>query len=780
VSDQDHPAWPTADGDDLPSERPGKTDQAEHTDQAGKADQPAQSDQVNRENRSDPAEQAEQSDQAGQTGQADRAGDAEGADSRDRSVQSGPADRADRNDWVGQADQAGQADRAGQSDQGGRADRRERVDQAGQADRVSQAGPSDQTGRSDRGGRAERAGLSARSAQDGRASDAGQSTQRIQFPMVDPDTLRPPAQQTTPIQRPGFPPPEPPRAAPMRIEPGVRPPMRPKASSFRAEQTVQVAPIRIEPPRPEQPRSEQPRSEQPRSEQRRPEPPRIEAPAPPPPPPPRPPAAPQSFLADFDDSDDSDDSPQSAEKPRRRRTGLIVAGAIVLVIAVGAGVVFAVPGVKEALGFGETEPEVVIKPPPAPVAFTPNLRSPSAEAPTPSAQGVQAALSGPASVPALGTLTGTVLDAATGTVLWDKGAATPLVPASTIKILTGGAALLKIDHGTQYSTRAVAGPEPGSVILVGGGDPTLNSLPVGKRSWYPGAAHLDELVAQVKANSGGKVTQVFVDRTRYTGADLAPGWLPGDVGAGYMSPTTALMMDGGRADPTKDVTPRSANPPRTVAAEFAKRIGATMAAKPEVTAPTDAKVLGEVKSAPLTELVDNAMIASDNVLADTIAREVAKAAGEEASFDGVSRATLKVLQENGFDVTGAQLTDGSGLSTNDKVPARLLAEVLAVAAGDGKDPRTAKLRPLLGGLPVAGGSGTLEGRFAPATPAASGRGWVRAKTGTLLGVNSLAGVVLDADGRMLAFALMSNGSDSAGARPALDAVAATLRGCGCT
>jgi D-alanyl-D-alanine carboxypeptidase/D-alanyl-D-alanine-endopeptidase (penicillin-binding protein 4) len=554
----------------------------------------------------------------------------------------------------------------------------------------------------------------------------------------------------------------------MRIEPGGRPPARPKASSFRAEQaekTVQVAPVmapvRVDPPR-------------------RPEPPKAEPlPPPPPPQPRRPPAEPPESSGFFADFDDSDDSPEPEKSPKRRRVGLIVAGAIVLVIAVGAGVVFAVPGVKESLGFGEPEPEVVIQPPPAPVAFTPSLRSPSAEAPVPSAQGIQAALAGPAGVPALGTLTGTVLDAATGTVLWDKGASTPLVPASTTKILTGGAALLKIDHGQQYSTRAVAGPEPGSVILIGGGDPTLNSLPVGKKSWYPGAAHLDDLVAQVKANSGGKVTQVYYDSTRYTGPDLAPGWLPGDVGAGYMSPTAALMMDGGRADPTKDVSPRTSNPPKTVATEFAKRIGATVAAKPDVTAPADAKLLGEVKSLPLTELVDNAMVASDNVLADTIAREVAKAAGEEASFNGISKATLKILQENGFDVTGAQLIDGSGLSTNDRVPARLLAAVLAVAAGDGKDPRTAKLRPLLGGLPVAGGSGTLEGRFAPATPAASGRGWVRAKTGTLLGVNSLAGVVLTADGRMLAFALMSNGSDALGARPALDAVAATLRGCGC-
>ena len=56
---------------------------------------------------------------------------------------------------------------------------------------------------------------------------------------------------------------------------------------------------------------------------------------------------------------------------------------------------------------------------------------------------------------------------------------------------------------------------------------------------------------------------------------------------------------------------------------------------------------------------------------------------------------------------------------------------------------------------------------------------MRAKTGTLTGVSSLAGVVVDADGRLLVFALMSNGVNPATARPELDAVAAGLAACGC-
>jgi D-alanyl-D-alanine carboxypeptidase/D-alanyl-D-alanine-endopeptidase (penicillin-binding protein 4) len=141
-----------------------------------------------------------------------------------------------------------------------------------------------------------------------------------------------------------------------------------------------------------------------------------------------------------------------------------------------------------------------------------------------------------------------------------------------------------------------------------------------------------------------------------------------------------------------------------------------------------------------------------------------------------------VLTQNGFDLTGASFVDASGLSTADKLPAKLLGNILAVAAKpDAGDPRTAKLRPLLTALPVAGGSGTLAPRFKDAS--AAGKGWVRAKTGTLSNVNSLAGAVVDTDGRLLVFAFMSNNpaqNDAAPVREALDVLATTLRGCGCS
>ena len=89
-----------------------------------------------------------------------------------------------------------------------------------------------------------------------------------------------------------------------------------------------------------------------------------------------------------------------------------------------------------------------------------------------------------------------------------------------------------------------------------------------------------------------------------------------------------------------------------------------------------------------------------------------------------------------------------------------------------------ELRPLVDLLPIAGGSGTLSNRYLDTAAGREAAGWLRAKTGSQTGTNSLAGIVTDARGRVLTFALMSNDAGPTG-RTALDALAATLRACGC-
>ncbi|MEU3272736.1 D-alanyl-D-alanine carboxypeptidase/D-alanyl-D-alanine-endopeptidase [Saccharomonospora sp. NPDC006951] len=465
-------------------------------------------------------------------------------------------------------------------------------------------------------------------------------------------------------------------------------------------------------------------------------------------------------------------------KPGGKRKRLVFSGIAVLVV-IAVGVTLALPYVSNRLGL-PWAPNAPKGDPPEPLPVSLQLAGPDESAPEPSLSGIKEALEGPASASALGKLTGTVIDPQTKTVLWEKDGTEALTPASTTKLLTAAAALMTLDHGMQLSTKVVEGDEPGTVVLVAGGDVTLSSLPVGEDSIFPGAAHLDDLVEQVKEATGGSpVSNVRLDLSLFTGEGTAPGWAPEDVPSTYMAKVQPAMLDGGRSVATDGKSPGVADPAGRLASELAGRLGASVAADPATTAPSDAKVLGEVKSAPLTELVDQLLISSDNLLAEAVARQVAIAEGKEPSFAGAAEATKEVLARNGFDMGSVELSDGSGLSTLNKVPAKVLGDLLSLAADPSEqDPNTSKLRPMLGGLPVAGGSGTLASRYTEGQ-ATEGRGWVRGKTGTLDGVNTLAGVVLDADGRVLVFALMSSGGSIEPARGALDDIAAALRGCGC-
>src|SRR5699024_660231 len=199
-----------------------------------------------------------------------------------------------------------------------------------------------------------------------------------------------------------------------------------------------------------------------------------------------------------------------------------------------------------------------------------------------------------------------------------------------------------------------------------------------------------------------------------------------------------------------------------------------------VTAPEQARSLGKVESAPVATLLQRCLQLSDNVLADSLARQVAIHEGEEASFSGAATASRDVLRRNEFDIEGLRLFDGSGLSDRNRISASLLVEILTAAAdpSEGTGKRGRELRPLLTGLPVAGGTGTLTDRY-DADDTRAGRGWVQAKTGTLSKVSTLAGTVLDSDGRVLVFAFMTSGTPYTTARPELDALAATLHECGC-
>jgi D-alanyl-D-alanine carboxypeptidase/D-alanyl-D-alanine-endopeptidase (penicillin-binding protein 4) len=384
-------------------------------------------------------------------------------------------------------------------------------------------------------------------------------------------------------------------------------------------------------------------------------------------------------------------------------------------------------------------------------------------APVPSSAAVSAALAPLLRAAALGRVRGEVLDVRSGRVLFARTATSTAPPASTAKLLTAAAVLAVRRVTDRISTTVVAGAH-GAVVLVGAGDPTLSGAKAGAATAYPDAARLSDIAAQLR-RAGIRPTRIVVDDGLFTGPAVNPAWAAVDVPSSYASAITAVLADGGRAAP--DDAERSAEPDLAAGHELAAALGRPGLPVSRGHAATGARVLARVASAPYGELVEQMLQQSDNVIAECLARQVALARRQPASFSGAVLAIRAVLRTVGIDA-GTGMVDGSGLAARDRLsPATLTAVVRLAATRPGE-------RFLLDALPVAGWSGTLADRYLRGA-VRTGAGVVRAKTGTLTGVATLAGTVHARSGRLLAFAFMSqSAAPTPSAEAALDRLTAAL------
>ncbi|MFA3877645.1 D-alanyl-D-alanine carboxypeptidase/D-alanyl-D-alanine-endopeptidase [Streptomyces sp. MMCC 100] len=356
-----------------------------------------------------------------------------------------------------------------------------------------------------------------------------------------------------------------------------------------------------------------------------------------------------------------------------------------------------------------------------------------------------------------------VVDLTTGKRLYGLDTGLPLTPASTTKIATAVAALTALGPDHRLTTRTALEADTGELVLVGGGDPTLTA-----RKDSRGLASLrtlaEKTAAALKRRDVRKVTLSY-DTTLYAGTEMHP------IGVNEnLARVTALMADEGRTDDsTSGPAPREIDPADAAARTFAgllKQHGITASSPGPSKATARAATLATVSSPPLSALVERMLTNSDNDLAEALVRHTAVATGKSADFEGAGAAVTARLKQLGLPVRGARFHDGSGLDRTDLITPDLLTALLTEAA----DPSHPQLRPVLTGLPVAHFTGTLAGRY---TDGAAGL--VRAKTGTLTGVNTLAGTVTTPDGHLLAFAFLANATtDAWAAQSTLDRAATAL------
>ena len=338
-----------------------------------------------------------------------------------------------------------------------------------------------------------------------------------------------------------------------------------------------------------------------------------------------------------------------------------------------------------------------------------------------------------------------------------------LTPASNQKLFTAMGVLALIPQTDRLVTEVRAsGTQEGRVlngdlVLVGGGDPTLNAK---------GPHSLDDLAAAVKARGIDEVRGSLVgDESRYDNVRSAPGWLPQHVPV-FIGPLSALVVDRNQLRPDADY---AANPlPGTMPYFRAALLRAGVRVLgPNVAggAPPGSAVLAALPSPPIGDLVGEMLNQSDNLIAELLVKEVGYRTGAAApspsavqgSTAGGLAAITDAVQKLGVPLAGVA-ADGSGLSRDDRRSAREWRSLLQAARGQPWAER------LVGSLPLGARTGTLARRFA--RTAAEGN--VRAKTGWIDEARSLSGYLTTAAGRPVVFSVVINGTTPTS--PALNAL----------
>lgn len=490
----------------------------------------------------------------------------------------------------------------------------------------------------------------------------------------------------------------------------------------------------------------------------------------------------------------SADQPSRGTTKRSRRRSAAVALVVALVVAAGTVVGLSASGHLPASVPGGAAGTPTTSAPPTPTRPAAPAVLPAATGTAPAALDLtrlRALLATRALGPGPGAV---VVDATTGVVLLDQDSARARTPASIAKLATTAAALVTLGPERRLTTRVVTGDRPGELVLVGAGDAAL-ALARPLRGSYPRPASLTELAdataaaLRVSARATPSPTAsasstpatptttpstvtVRVDASLFAGPAVSPDWPASYVGSGVVSPVSALSVDQGRV--SAGSAARERDPAVAAGRDFARLLTARgVAVTGPVTRTTvqpGATALAEVSSPTIAELVEATLATSDNDLAEVLLRLVAVSRDRPGTFADGTSVVSDVLTELGVPTGGVNLLDGSGLARGSVIAPRTLAALLAIAAG--KD--HPQLRPVVTSLPVAAFSGTLAFRFGTAGTQ-PGAGLVRAKTGTLTGVSTLAGVTASA-GPTLVFVVMADAVPAGGttaARDALDRWAAT-------
>lgn len=412
-----------------------------------------------------------------------------------------------------------------------------------------------------------------------------------------------------------------------------------------------------------------------------------------------------------------------------------------------------------------------------------------------------------------------VVRSGTGEILYERNPRLPLLPASNMKLVTSAAAIERLGPDFVFETRV--GLCGGVLAVVGSGDPLLGDRESEARSERRLHPVIREIVAKVKAAGLTTLAGILVDTTIFDGQRVHPSWPANQLHQKYACEVSGLNYNcncvdvavrnvGGKIvlslDPPTSyvqlvnaVTPRLFGPSefsvdrtgvpcqllisgnvRTQAGPYAVAVEnpgmffgrlleeALTASGVKVTGPVVEQLLpADVRFEPLVEfrtpLIDCLTRADKNSLglaAEALFKRLGATAspdGKGGSWDLGRRVVSEYLRGLGLEDNDFSISDGSGLSRDNRLSAWVLTRVLMhLAAGPSWD-------AFRSSLAVGGLDGTIESHFWEKNY----RGRVQAKTGYLMAVRALSGVAHTESGDYL-FSFLANNAGN-GARTAIDA-----------
>ena len=328
-----------------------------------------------------------------------------------------------------------------------------------------------------------------------------------------------------------------------------------------------------------------------------------------------------------------------------------------------------------------------------------------------------------------------IVDLHNDSVLESFNATKSMIPASVMKAVTIGSLIGSTGIDYRYSTRVymcgdvVNGVLNGNLLIVGGGDPSLNA-----QSGPQSGDIVEECVNALKKEGVNQIKgDIKVNQSIFPAPSVHPTWAKEDLKYGYGAGCFGINFENNSYIKGSQ-SYSMANPAATMIRRIKEACGIAGIAIDGMTLndSNSRKLIVDHRSATIDEIMRHCMRVSDNLYAESMLRTLAMVEGQSATTANGVELENKMWRGKNLSFNGVNIVDGSGLSRTNRMTATFLTDVLKEMSGN---------VDYVSFFPLAGQEGTLKS-FLKDTELDS---YIALKTGSMRGIQCYAGYKLDDD-----------------------------------